>query len=397
MLINRKFRSPLELKLLSVTSFIFLLSIPFHDVPRTPIYGVSLSVFIFFLLFLVKSILLIRNSSMRECFPINPLLVFLIFIGFYSLSFLVNAASIDARGANHVIFYLLVFVVYYLGVLIAVQQIGLLASRYAVLLGLYILGLFGTIEMALFYTHGFEAYASFLNHGMNVGTFVGIFPRMRSLFNEPSHLALYVIGASVFVWTLGLKGKFIVLYILALTFSTSAVFATIVAASVYLIYKSVFSKSPKYIILSILSFACVLVFFPLIVDLPIFYKLVGTLSGEGVTDHVRLNAFLYSLDYIHLSPLIGLGPTFYYTYYDFGLFNLYLQLYIESGILGLISFLVFYLMHIRPIVKSPIYFIAFFAVAIQYVGMNHYYLPGLWLMLAYLWVIKNDQSGMVKK
>ena len=61
---------------------------------------------------------------------------------------------------------------------------------------------------------------------------------------------------------------------------------------------------------------------------------------------------------------------------NFNLFNVFS--------LTSLFFLLFYFYHIKAALIKPVYFIAFFSLFFQYIGMDHYYIPGIWMMLAYM-------------
>lgn len=204
--------------------------------------------------------------------------------------------------------------------------------------GLLITTLVGTLEIGIYYTQGFNAYSSFLDHGGNVGIFAGIFPRMRSLFNEPSHLAIYLIGIIPFIYKKNIFIKSLWAYCLIMTFATSTAFATLLAVVIFNAI-NIFSK-PNIKAFIALSFTINIsaFFYKHIANSHIFEKITNIKE----MDPTRWYAFKDSLPYLLESPFFGSGPAFYYKYAPTGLFNLYLQLFIEGGLFLLALFLFFY-------------------------------------------------------
>jgi O-Antigen ligase. len=361
---------------MQLISSIYVLLIPFFDVPRWGIDGIALSFFPAIVI-LVYSILISQTPFPREKF-----ILFFIFIAIYTMSFLINFFDLDSRSWRHIIYYLVTFAVYYMSVFYSVRILGITRFRRYIYIGLWIIASIGTIELILFYIYGFDSYANFLNHGGNVGTFAGFLPRMRSLFNEPSHLALYVVSVAPIVWSYGYIARLLIVYILIATFSTSMIIGVTLSYVFVILYKTLnlrrirISKLICYVVIFCALSAVVIFYFNIIFDKAI---------NISERDVVRYNALIKSIPYIWEGLFLGNGPAFYYTYYEYGLFNWYLQLLIESGLLGICSMLFFLFSHYRNIRRSlgvvGIFF--FVAALIQYTGMNHYYIPGIWVLMAY--------------
>lgn len=369
--------------LVSFFSILFIISIPFYDVPRFPLEGITYSMlfgggFVFFYSLL--------NFERMKSFqvPVVPIIIFTFFLGVYITSYIYNHQNLDEKGFNHIILYFVSFFFYYLCFYLALDFLGKIQVQKVIYYSLLILAFVGTVEVLMFYLYGYEVYATFLDHGENAGVYGGFFPRMRSLFNEPSHLALFVISISVFVWDISFKAKLLVAYVLFWTFSTSAAFGIVLSLFLYTLYNFYFNRSIKYKIYLLLFTIFSVSSYALLIQTPLFIKLLNFISSSNSSGNTRRDAVINSLQYLGDNPLIGLGPAFYYNYFETGLFNLYLQLYIEVGFLGLLLFISFYLYHFKAVLSKPIYFIAYFALFFQYVGMNHYYLPGMWMLLAYI-------------
>lgn len=369
--------------LVKIFAIFFVGLIPFYDVPQFPVPGLTWS-FLFAPIFLFLYFFLLGKFERKLVISFYPILYFCLFLVIYIISYLYNFNGLNIEGFNHIFFYIITFFFYYICFYLSLCFLGKAYIQKIVYLGLIVIALVGTVEILVFFVFGYGEYESFLNHGGNVGVYGGFFPRMRSLFNEPSHLAIFVVSCSVFVWELGFRARLLVTYILFWTFSTSAAFGVLLAFLVYNLYKSFFNRRAIYKINLLLLIMIPASLFGLLMQFPLFIKLFALFSGANSSDDVRRKALLSSIQYLNENPFIGLGPTFYYSYSEAGLFNLYLQLYIEAGFLGLIFFLSFYFYHLKAALIKPVYFIAFFALFFQYIGMNHYYIPGMWIMLAYI-------------
>lgn len=360
----------------SISCF-FIILIPFYDIPKTFIEGLSYSFFVGS--FLIFFYLFYRSSKI----PLQSLFLFSVFLFFYTFSLIINIDNVDERGLNHVLLYLVSFLIYYVLFYFILNKFGEKFIAKYVFYGLIALSIIGTLEVSAFFILGFDSYADFLDHGRNIGIFMGIMPRMRSLFNEPSHLAIYTIAVAPIVWNYNRYAKYLIAYLLFFTFSTSAAFSLAISCFLYFLYKFLKAGRSRYFIYFILSLVVLSVTFSWLANTAIFSKLYGLFSSDS-TDAVRKYAVLKSIEYFGENPILGLGPTFYYTYTKNGLFNLFLQIYIESGVLGLSSFLLFFFSHLKGAIKNSVYFIAFFAIFFIFFGMNHYYIPGFWMLLAFM-------------
>lgn len=56
-----------------------------------------------------------------------------------------------------------------------------------------VVSIIGFVETMTFYLFGYDAYANFLNHGTSVAVHSGV-PSLRSTFNEPSHIAMFLLA-----------------------------------------------------------------------------------------------------------------------------------------------------------------------------------------------------------
>ena len=74
-----------------------------------------------------------------------------------------------------------------------------------------------------------------------------------------------------------------------------------------------------------------------------------------------------------------------------GVFSWYLQLLSEVGILGILALLFFILPVFLWLVKKQDFVTLFFFLAflLQMVAMNHYYIPGMWILISFIYMKKH--------
>lgn len=369
--------------IIKILAILFTLSIPFFDVPRLPVTGLSITFyisfpFLFFYFLTCKKIVSKKFTT--------SVVLFLIFWFFYVLSAFINLQQDSGKSFNHVIYYLITFYVYYFCVHFVIKAIGLECFKRYIIYGLYLVFIIGITELALFYFKGYAAYASFLNHGQNVGTSMGL-PRMRSTFNEPSHLAIYLLAILPLVYS-NKKALMVWLCAFIATFSSSAFMGAAGAFILLSLLRLFILPTYRSIITSIVFILFCFLLINTLYDTSIVQKIVNVSSH----DSVRTNAVILSMNFIDNSILIGNGPAFYYNYTQYGLFNLYLQLYIEVGLVGLLIYLLFYFYHIfRAGFNNKLFLFSMFSIFILYIAMSHYYIPGLWMLLSSsLFLIKGN-------
>lgn len=376
------------MQIVKILAVLFTLSIPFFDVPRLPISGLSITFYISFPF--IFFYFLTNKKVVSKDFTIAVAL-FLIFWFFYVLSAFVNLQQDSGKAFNHVAYYLITFYVYYFCVHFVIKSIGFERFKKHITYGLYLVFIIGVTELALFYFKGYAAYASFLNHGQNVGTSMGL-PRMRSTFNEPSHLAIYLLA--IFPLVYGNK-KALVVWIFAFiaTFSSSAFMGVVGALLMLALLKPFVIPTYRSIINSTLLLLLAILSLMKLYDTTIVQKVINV----NDFDSVRSTAVSISMSFIDNSILLGNGPAFYYNYFTYGLFNLYLQLYIEVGLIGLLSYFSFYFFHVfRVGFENVILLFSMFSIFILYNAMSHYYIPGLWVLLSSsIFLIKGKQNETI--
>ncbi|EJH57683.1 O-Antigen ligase family protein [Vibrio cholerae HC-46B1] len=363
------------MQIVKILAILFTLSLPFFDVPRLPISGLSITFYVsfpfIFFYFLICKKIVSKNFTVAVA-------LFLIFWFFYVSSAFINFQQDSGKAFNHVFYYFITFYVYYFCCYFVIKAIGLECFKRYVIYGLYLVFIIGITELALFYFKGYAAYASFLNHGQNVGTSMGL-PRMRSTFNEPSHLAIYLLAILPLVYS-NKKALTIWFFAFITTFSSSAFMGLAGALLMLALLKPFVIPSYRSIISSTFILLLSILLFVVLYDTSIVQKVINV----NDFDSVRSSAVNISMNFIDNSILLGNGPAFYYNYFTYGLFNLYLQLYIEVGLIGLFLYFAFYFFHVfRVGFENVILLFSMISILFLYIAMDHYYIPGLWLLLSF--------------
>lgn len=379
-----KFYSLEKIQFYSALLFIFFL--PFYDIPKTVKGGISLSFFflVLFLLLTIKSDLK-TNGFLKEFiekykkywrYIIPLLLVFL-------CSSVFNYSNFTIKSLNHIIFYVYSFVVYSFGVIVVIEKYGFDLFLKVFCLSILAICLIGFVEFGVFYVFGFDSYARFLNHGANVGVQAGV-PRIRSTFNEPSHLALFLIPVIPLILKYNSKIiKYFAYFTIFLTLSSSAfvgiLIATIVVLIIYifdnpqLIFKN---KKKVYFILLVFCLAIFIMY-------PSIYQVFEKIIHLPEKDPIRFSAWTKSFSLFLNKPITGNGIASYYELgMPLGVFSWYLQILMETGIFGIIAILYLFLPMFKFSWGSRSYILIFSEVAffIQMISMNHYYIPGIWIL-----------------
>lgn len=376
-------------KLIKFLGTIYVFLIPFYDLPKTFRSGIALSGLIGILLLGIIAVYYLAKKQI--IIPQYFLVPFLIFMFVYVLSYFVNIYNTNEKSINHILFYLYSYIVYSIVTLVLLKEYGL--KWYSVILSysIVLVSIIGFIEISIYYFRGFDAYANFLNHGVNVGIFGG-FPRLRSTFNEPSHYALFMICVLPIVFYSRNKlAIFCAIASLLLTFSASLFFGILLSCLYYfcrwfvkmVLFKKKYILKWKYIIL----FVCILI--PSIVFISIFtleHFIIKIVDVKNV-DPYRYNAWQTAIIEGLKSPLLGSGPASYYAFLPLGVFNWYLQIFVEAGVIGLISLMCFLYYVYRKALKSKVPLTTFSIVAFvgQMISMNHYYIPGFWVLLSVIY------------
>ncbi|RLV61409.1 hypothetical protein D5018_01590 [Parashewanella curva] len=364
---------------------LYVLSIPFFDVPRIGIKGIALS---FYLALFILVISLFKKVPVKRDFLFS-ILLFLIFLCLYSFSGVLNFTVVEfpEKSLNHILYYIISFFTYYVAIYLSVLLIGWKDFCRYIVYGFYLIAMIGVVELSFYFIYGYSAYANFLNHDQNVGTTMHL-PRMRSTFNEPSHLAIYLLSILPILYN-KFKHKLCYVFVLMSTLSSAAFFGIASSFLVLNLLKPIEFKKLKAVFSSffIILFGLVGLYF--MSDTQLIQKIVNVSQH----DSTRYDAIIKSLDYISDSVFFGHGPSFYYNYFDFGLFNLYLQLYIESGLLGLTTFLLFVFYHFFRLDKNFVLVrTSILSIFFLYFAMDHYYIPGIWLVLSISLFHRSEKS-----
>lgn len=377
-------------KIIKLLGAVYVFLIPFYDIPKTFRSGIALSGLIGILLLCIIALYYLAKKQI--IIPQDFLIPYFIFMSVYVLSYFVNIHNANEKALNHIIFYLYSYIVYSIVPLVLLKEYGLKWFSVILSYSVVLISIIGFIEVSIYYFKGFDAYANFLNHGDNVGIFGDIFPRLRSTFNEPSHYALFMICVLPIVFYS--KNKLAILCgitSLLLTFSTSLFFGVLLGGLYYFcrwfVKITLFKKSYILKWKHIMLFLCILI--PTIVITSIFtldHFIIKIVDVKNV-DPYRYTAWQTALIEGVKSPLLGRGPASYYSFLPMGVFNWYLQIFVEAGVIGLISLICFLYYAYRKALKSKVPLAVFSIVAFvgQMVSMNHYYIPGFWVLLSVIY------------
>ncbi len=370
-------------KLIKKLSLVYIFFLPFYDIPKTGIGGVAFSGIIMFVLYILITIESIMTT--RKIY-IKPILLasFLPLIIVFLLSVLINNELIFNKTINHILFYVYSFSIYTIGSYLIIKRYGAKYFSEIISVAIIIVVMIGFVELGIFFLYGWDSYANFLNHGQNIGVHAGI-PRLRSTFNEPSHIAMFLI--CVFPIVLYSKNKIAIILsgiAILLTLSASA-FVGLVMAFLFMI---------PIILLNLKGRGIKNVVLALLFLLPIIYFIYPTIDGlifkvtnVQAVDSTRYDAWIKSIELFFNSSIIGYGPASYYYFIEQGVFSWYLQILVEAGILGILALFIFFIPPIMIIHKQKDKITIFFILAflIQMVAMNHYYLPGIWILIAFIY------------
>lgn len=351
-----------------------ILLIPFYDVPLHHISGITVYMLVASLYFfpLLRAVRLDKNVSIF-------IGLFVCFILTMAVSFLVNYNSIiDGKGLNHIALYAISFFFYTFLVYAIILACGEHIFYKVMSFALSFAAIVGIAEFLSFYVFGFDAYKDFLNHGDNIGMVGGFFPRIRSLFNEPSHYALFLLAFIPFLHSNRKDYKFtyiVVLISFIMTFSAGAFTALFIS---YCIVRVVFIK--RFSLTKMFTVSMLLIsLISAVVYSPLWDKITGNTSSSSE----RLQALSLGLENLPENWLLGSGPTSYVAFIDTTLFNQYFQLYIEGGVLGLCFFLSLYAIALLNC-KYRWQVMSLIAIFIQQFMMAHYYIPSVWLIFAFI-------------
>ncbi|GEM_PF-6106834 len=368
----------------------YVVLLPFYDVPQPLREGLAVSGLIATLLlaplFVARG--LIGGASLVP--PAAMLLPFAMFFALYLAAALANAPELHPKALNHIGFYLYTFVAYALVPYWLMRAFGTRRFARPLALSAAVCVLIGCYEVSLFYRHGFEAYRDFLSHGAAVGTFAGL-PRIRSTFDEPSHFALFLLPVlPMLIWARRPLALALAVIGWIGTLSVSAFAGALVAAAVLAPVQAVrLLRRPR---LPTRLAAAALLLAPLaLVGLatagaPLLEAFIDKTTDVASVDPTRWSAWQESLRAIALAPLLGHGPAGYYPIAPTGVFSWYLQVAVEAGIPAVASLLAMLAVTLVVGLRAQVPWTSFavLATAGQMVSMNHYYIPGLWLLIAFV-------------
>jgi len=213
------------------------------------------------------------------------------------------------------------------------------------------------------------------------------------------HQFAYLAGPMVFVGLFLIKNKkegkvktllLIILIVLFLLMSLATQSSTLIAvfflqACVFIYLSAVTDRNPKIRILKILIFTCILAIF-----MVTFYERINNEFWSWVSSDEnglgRFELLAYAIESFNISPIFGLGPGGHVWTYD-GIMeshNTYMELLLNSGILGLLNYLIL-VISILAIIKKDKYAVLIVTFFVFY-GFGGYALrrPMLWFLVIFI-------------
>jgi hypothetical protein len=329
--------------------------------------------------------------------------------------------SITAYNISHVMSYLLPFFIFYKlyfflfkRYLISLNNI-LTYISYGILLASFIA--IAEFIYSLMYVSELMDLIPFTN--TNQGTYMNFF-RSQSLTYEPNHFGLYLVIFIPLIYLLRMnnpgfnKNKFYlfssITFIGLLTTFSASVFVILVLdlviISCYIFLNLVQNKS-KFLLAKFIAFACIfLILVSFFKDLLIFETVLSKVSFNhdvGITGS-RVQRWQYLFNSLDGSILFGTGAGQYIIELGQSAVNLWLQLLLEVGILGLLVFLTF--------ITYPIFqfysrfgvnkytlsiYISFFNIIVYHISIGNYWYPWLWIFLAIVVYINTFPRNFFKQ
>lgn len=234
------------------------------------------------------------------------------------------------------------------------------------------------------------------------------FYRERSFVVEPGHFALFleILGPLAVYYIINeLKNffiklilVFIIMFSFLLTFSTGGILIFLISSLFVIIYY-VLQKGIRFkknYILFIMVFFFLLVLFILYgvtyIDFLIKYfemKITNSGSASNRLEKIEYAIFLFNHGDV-FRELFGYGPGGYLVLYShISIICLYLLLLIETGIVGLVLFVLFQILILVNIfkIKTKLKYyllVAYISSSIHYMLISNYWYPWYWFLIAFI-------------
>ena len=405
--------------------YTYIISMPFtsafcisNSLSWPLIIGSVCTLFILLILFFKKKV----SISRKKPFIALIIFLFIILISFFINDILFHPISfIFDKTVNHLFAYLASFINFYIctSILLNLNKDQISPQSISKLITWVLLFscIFAIIEFVAKNIFSID-FDSIIPHPsvekMNALALSDIFKsiRARGLAEEPGHFAFmidlflpvsiyYLYFSNICNLSKSLKAIIIAIFIITIiiTFSTAAFFALPVGLFISFGYfrKHLVSYLSKIIIFGIILFSSAFIldsYFPIITQLAI--DIDQKASNSGSMDDRSLRSYLFKTNYKNaplLNKVIGYGPS---GYLRAGLeantesfLVLYQTFIFESGIIGIIFFII-YLLTIFSIIKEiifPLSFFLFFSFIlgiIHYFFISNYWYPWYWFICSYI-------------
>ena len=375
--------------------------------------------FLLAVLFLLKIIQ--NNIKIPKIYSIGLLYIFLV-IMLLSYYFQIATFGTYRQGFTHLLSYFVViwffYVIIYFSLCITkfkIKQIFRFIS-----IGVLFASLFAVIEFILKNMLGFNIddfiYRPVVEQMLATYTIGGeTFIRARSVAEEPTHFAMYLVMFSSFVvyyYKFYVKNN-IKLYISILLMVT-ALFATFSAAGFFVVVASsiltgiFYCLFTKKIRISLKHTAAGFIFLISMVYISIQHRVLdGILAKLFFIDISsalnRVQRWTNAWELFYEKPIIGWGPGITSILRGTGSTNLYLEIATQVGIIGLIILVLIFLNFFRIIFKIKgnvkyAYLFSLISVSIYFVSMSNYWFPwvwGLFAIIGYQYYLQSQKKSEV--
>ena len=109
--------------LVNFFAILFVISIPFSDIPRFPIQGITWS-FLLGSIFLFLYFFISGNFERKLAISSYPFVFYFLFLVVYITSYLYNVNNLGDKGVNHILLYMISFCIYYFCFYLALDYLG---------------------------------------------------------------------------------------------------------------------------------------------------------------------------------------------------------------------------------------------------------------------------------
>lgn len=337
-----------------------------------------------------------------------PLIIFLM-ISFISFIMQINRIGFTGKGLNHTLSYLVIFVYFSLTIFcLIVYKVDLNSIYKMISYSLLIVSVFTIIEFVSKNFLGLDQFDSFIPRLSNSIDFkasymigAGAFIRSRGFTSESGHNALFLLSFLPFMMLSKIKHKLIsiivVIIALATTFSAAAMFEMVVAGlsvslvKIILSRKTIRIKKSNLIIIYIGIIILILaVIFTNTLDylLAYFNGIFNKINLDNSSSAgFRFSRWANSLSLVKKNYLFGAGPGISSIFLGTASTNLYIEMFVETGIVGLFFFLWFITQAVIKVFKlnnttKYFYLFSIFVCIIHYFIIGNYWYPWLWVILA---------------